>query len=1304
MSEIPELGPEDLAESRDQILQDAFAEARARLDSAKQAFSKSTVRAELFALNDRGMVLGALDKQGSFVVPAAPCQGPPDEVLMEDALGRFGGEVEKLAALEDRLETVIGHNRIDTAYYLGTCQEIIGEPMNGLRKVAFYDPADAASLVLGDDPLSVRRRLILKDLAADLDSVRPQTKEAAEAYCPCGMSWVNCQGCYSGLGLKNVFKEADDKDGPSEKVLEKFKPNFTPDELEDMNVYVRIHHGVSPGKRFSSMHLWTTQDPKGELKESFLDWFKQFVGGRKHQDDARQMRRWIGVHSLHGSEFKKKPSPARAVALHNWSIDPVSLVPEDMKETVSGMLLAARKALDKKLEKKASAFLGKLKAICNGLGDQGFGISVAHHPETGNVWVDLHDSAEPPKWFNAKINKLCGKKVEWTNEAAPKSQADGWSQVYASGDCRRVSKKASSLEKLFDRRHQDPIDAAFELAKPYKHYTVKGSCGCVLAQCRCRDKDHENVHVFEGTIPRPCGDCAEPKKADLLPNVEPLQPQQAAVQQTGLDPATRMLLYHGVGTGKSRSAIAAAETAGKPYTAVTPAALRPNFQKEREKWTDLKTPEKTYSYTALAQGKVPDTDTLILDEAQRLRSPTAMQTQKAMDLASRAHHVYLLSGTPIVNHPHDLAPMLSILTNNQMTPEQFDRQFLGEEKVSPGFFGWMRGIKPGVEPSVKNEQTLRNLLEGHVSYYAPAKPPVDRQDEKYEVSMGPEQTSLYHSFWNQLPFFMRWKLQRQFPLSHEEMTHLSSFLSGPRQVGLSTYPFMRGAKGPDAAFQAFKQSPKLHKAFGLMTDALKHPDMKGVVYSNFIEAGLIPYASALEKAGVPYGMFHGALNDVERKHVVDAYNKGKIKVLLLGPSASEGISLKGTRLLQVLDPHWNTARTDQAIGRGIRFDSHVDLPIEERNIRVQRFSSRMPPSMFHRAWRWMTGQHGDEDARRRAPGVDTYLAQRAEKNDELNRRFLKILQDVGSQKTSAEEGPKDVRVIIRDYAGRALHYHVGKGVFDYPSGPIEPSDTPEDAGVKALFAYTGYKIKPEDLRQVDVENGVMVLTGDSKDVVPAHNRVRIKWADGSVRPTGAPPLGTEFEPSIESERIKDDVPDHTGANTGVTPVAANPNVCPTCGRMHSKVAQEEHEFPRPSVACDLDGTLADIIIPHDPNRIGDPRPGAREWLQLFRLAGADIIIHTCHPNEPLIRKWLRDNRMPFDYINRHPDQPAWLQKPLAVAYLDDRGVDARDLRRGGLEVMRRILEHKQRHEDHKRRAVREGTHDARMEPQPQATG
>jgi GNAT superfamily N-acetyltransferase len=474
------------------------------------------------------------------------------------------------------------------------------------------------------------------------------------------------------------------------------------------------------------------------------------------------------------------------------------------------------------------------------------------------------------------------------------------------------------------------------------------------------------------------------KQADLLPWVS-LQPQQRRVARK-VRQGQNLLVYHGLGTGKSLASIAAAEGVGGPYTAVVPASLRPNYQGEIKKFTTGTTPAEVLSYTGVGMGKQParTPETVIMDEVQRIRNPESEGSRAAMDLAMKAPHKVLLSGTPIVNEPSDLAVPLSILTGQRTSPAEFNRKFVGAETVRPGLWGWLQGVGAAKTPRIQNEEDLERMLEGHVDYQ-PAKTPagVKTNDERVEVDLGPEQQEFYKLMWGKLPWMMRWKMSNDYPMTKQELAHLTSFMSGPRQAALSLYPF-HASKDP---MHAFRTSSKLQAAMGGLKETLaRDPRAKALVYSNFIDAGLVPYAAALKHARIPFGQFHGSMNDEDRKRALDDYNAGRSRVLLLGPAAAEGISAKGTQLIQLLDPHWNEARLGQARGRGLRFDSHEGLPEELRNVRIQRFVAKMPqPGFFGR----LLGA-------KPRPSADEVLEQQSRRKEELNEQFREVLRRVGS--------------------------------------------------------------------------------------------------------------------------------------------------------------------------------------------------------------------------------------------------------------------------------------------------------------------
>ena len=59
-----------------------------------------------------------------------------------------------------------------------------------------------------------------------------------------------------------------------------------------------------------------------------------------------------------------------------------------------------------------------------------------------------------------------------------------------------------------------------------------------------------------------------------------------------------------------------------------------------------------------------------------------------------------------------------------------------------------------------------------------------------------------------------------------------------------------------------------------------------------------------------------------------------IKVFMITASGAEGISLKNTRYVHIMEPYWHPVRIQQVIGRARRICSHQDLPEELRTVDV----------------------------------------------------------------------------------------------------------------------------------------------------------------------------------------------------------------------------------------------------------------------------------------------------------------------------------------------------------------------------------
>lgn len=132
-----------------------------------------------------------------------------------------------------------------------------------------------------------------------------------------------------------------------------------------------------------------------------------------------------------------------------------------------------------------------------------------------------------------------------------------------------------------------------------------------------------------------------------------------------------------------------------------------------------------------------------------------------------------------------------------------------------------------------------------------------------------------------------------------------------------------------------------------------------IMYSNYVRMegleilkiylsyfGFTSYKKNSGKDYFRYTEFHGSISMEERDRNKKAFNDksnidGKlIKIILISPAGSEGISLLNVRQVHVLEPYWNEVKINQLIGRAIRQCSHSDLPMEERYVDIYRYIAK----------------------------------------------------------------------------------------------------------------------------------------------------------------------------------------------------------------------------------------------------------------------------------------------------------------------------------------------------------------------------
>ncbi len=432
-------------------------------------------------------------------------------------------------------------------------------------------------------------------------------------------------------------------------------------------------------------------------------------------------------------------------------------------------------------------------------------------------------------------------------------------------------------------------------------------------------------------------------------------------------------------THNTRTSIQVANKLQQPTNVVVPAALQDNYKKELNKWLGTQ-PNYLNIQSQQRVGRTglnPNNNgLLVVDEAHRARERSSKLYQALQQ--SEAKKRLLLTATPVYNHPVDLAPLVNLAARKNVLPEDraaFTEKYIEEKPINPGILGSLFGIKPGVEQKLNPKPDLIDAIDKYVDYDPGrgAEGFPSFKEEVVKVPMSTSQQNIYNTIMDKAPFWVRWKVRAGLPPNRTELQPLQAFLTGARQVANSTYDFIKDKNTVE--------SPKVETAVSYLQKQLaNNPRYKAVVYSNYLGSGLAPYKMQLDKAKIPYGEFSGDISAKVRNQMVKDYNANKLKALLISSAGAEGLDLKGTRLLQIIEPHFNREKEKQIVGRAIRYMSHAGLPADEQNVLIQRYLSQPKGS-------WIDRLFGNETI----SGTDEYISNIADKKEQLNRQFVQLI-------------------------------------------------------------------------------------------------------------------------------------------------------------------------------------------------------------------------------------------------------------------------------------------------------------------------
>lgn len=470
-----------------------------------------------------------------------------------------------------------------------------------------------------------------------------------------------------------------------------------------------------------------------------------------------------------------------------------------------------------------------------------------------------------------------------------------------------------------------------------------------------------------------------------------LQPHQIRALEK-LERSGGLILDHSTGSGKTLTFLKAIERAQKndkkgKTLVITPASLTSNVSDQAKKLginldhNRIRILSYEKAVNEAHELKKNDYDLVVFDEAHKLRNEGTKRHKELSEVVQSAKKKLLATATTKYNHASDISPLINIVAGEKVMPsgrKEFEKTFVEKKTEQPNILRRIFGARPEIEHKLKHKAYLKNTLNKYVDKYDQRDDPEalkkfpSKSEKTIEVEMSPEQHSMYKYMEGKLPMHLRWKIRMNLPLDKKESAHLNSFSSGIRQVSNSTRPFMKSLEGDHPV------SPKIKAAVDSLHKSHKEDkNFRGLVYSNYLSGGLHDYSQELTKRGIKHSVFVGAMTAKEKDLAKEDYNSGKTPVMLISSSGAEGLDLKGTKKIQVLEPHYNKSKIKQVIGRGVRYESHSHLPDAERHVDVEHYHSIFPSSVFGKS---------------HSHSIDQYLHHNSESKDKLNEQIDELMK------------------------------------------------------------------------------------------------------------------------------------------------------------------------------------------------------------------------------------------------------------------------------------------------------------------------
>lgn len=548
--------------------------------------------------------------------------------------------------------------------------------------------------------------------------------------------------------------------------------------------------------------------------------------------------------------------------------------------------------------------------------------------------------------------------------------------------------------------------------------------------------------------------------------VKPLDHQKKFIQQFALSNLRGVVAFHGVGSGKTLTAVISSYYFLKLFpdrnvVVISPSALLFNFLQGMIQYgLNIRDNRyKFFTYDKYLRRPFDTTGSLVIvDEAHNFRTEiekgektddkgdtvieikTNKRGFKLMNTATKnCYKLILLTGTAFVNKIYDIENLLAMIDNREPISESSFTDAIQNPLNLSSYFNYkISYYERGADENFpkKNEELVPIIM-------------TEKEEKEYDKikSEGPPDRQPSALVLNKrIQNFIEEEGRNPNDEELKEMKTSSVASEQPNSFYSAEQYASNAIKGEDGI------NPKVKYIINLIKE---RPKEKFIIYSTFIHTGIDNLVKELTKLNLPNTkpvFITGRESSSKKEESKLLFNNYKMqdstveytnpndncRILFITKAGAEGVDTKNCNNIILFDELWNDATSEQVIARAVRYKSHQELPVNQRYVNVIRtlFIKKDDEELFELLLEenpvWSKIDEKIKNYKSINKDVDTGLSNN--KIMALPNFNLEDFRKIAESIPKAEKGNKEAQKLRRDKIRQLENKYLDKVEKDFKNG------------------------------------------------------------------------------------------------------------------------------------------------------------------------------------------------------------------------------------------------------------------------------